>query len=357
MLKFASVMIQSEKPTIMDIARLSGLSKGTVDRVLHNRGEVSRKSYDKVMSVIKELGYEPNVIASALARGVSRRIALLIPEQTPGSFWELAGGGIAKASESVAPLGVSTVVFNYDQRDAESFRDACSRLLDAAPSGVVVAPIFGADTQMFTAELREHSIPYAFFDTKQDDEGYLAYFGLPEYKSGYLCADQLTLDRSASEVLLVRIKRDPLRQSDPTVIRRAGFMDYMSEHCPDCIVRTLFIDPGDPERTDQELDAFFAAFPGTTHVAMFNSRIHLIVPWLERHPAQTRRVVGFDNLKANMEALARGTVSVLIAQHPEEQVAMAIQALTDMIVMGRQPARRDNYMHMDILTRYNVEFY
>ena len=46
-------MIQTEKPTIMDIARLSGLSKGTVDRVLHNRGEVSKKSYDKVMALIK----------------------------------------------------------------------------------------------------------------------------------------------------------------------------------------------------------------------------------------------------------------------------------------------------------------
>ena len=36
-----------EKVTINDIARLTGLSKGTVDRVLHNRGEVSKKSYQE----------------------------------------------------------------------------------------------------------------------------------------------------------------------------------------------------------------------------------------------------------------------------------------------------------------------
>ena len=139
--------------------------------------------------------------------------------------------------------------------------------------------------------------------------------------------------------------------------RRADFLDYMNEHYPDCIVRSLFIDPDDPVRTDQELDYFFEAFPGTTHVAMFNSRIYLIVPWLERHPAQIRRVVGFDNLTANMNALARGTVSALIAQHPDEQVAMGIQALFDYIVLGKKPARRDNFMHMDILTRYNIEYY
>ncbi len=350
-------MIQTEKPTIMDIARLSGLSKGTVDRVLHNRGEVSKKSYDKVMAVIKELGYEPNVFASLLARGVPHRIAVLIPEHAPESFWELAGEGIAKAIEKVGPLGIVADVFDYNQRDAASFRQACSRVLESEPSGVVVAPLFGFDTQIFTSTLRERSIPYVFFDTKQDDEGYLAYFGLPEYKSGYLCADQLTLDKSAEEVLLVRIKRDPLRQSDPAVIRRAGFMDYMSEHYPHCVVRTLFIDPYDPVRTDQELDEFFDAFPGTTHMAMFNSRIHLLVPWLERHPGRVSRVVGFDNLRPNLAALSRGTVSVLIAQHPDEQVSLAIQALSDHIMFGKKPVRRDNYMHMDILTRYNIEYY
>ena len=350
-------MLQKEKPTIMDIAHMSGLSKGTVDRVLHNRGEVSRKSYDKVMSVIKELGYEPNVFASALARGVSPRIAVLIPEYGPGSYWELALMGIGKASDTIGPLGVDTELFQYNPSDAASFQDACNRLLASSPSGVVVAPMFRLGVQMLTAELRRKSIPYVFFDTKQDDEGYLAYFGLPEYKSGYLCADQLTIDRSASEVLVVRIKRDPFRQSDPTIIRRASFLDYMHEHYPDCTVRSLFIDPDDPVRTDQELNSFFEAFPGTTHVAMFNSRIYLIAPWLERHPAQVRRVVGFDNLTANLNALSRGTVSALIAQHPDEQVAMGIQALFDFIVLGKKPLRRDNYMHMDILTRYNIESY
>ena len=49
-------MANKAKPTILDIARLTGLSKGTVDRVLHNRGEVSRKSYDAVMKAIQDLG-------------------------------------------------------------------------------------------------------------------------------------------------------------------------------------------------------------------------------------------------------------------------------------------------------------
>ena len=345
-----------EKVTINDIARLTGLSKGTVDRVLHNRGEVSQKSYRKVMEVIKELGYEPNLYASLLAKGEQRTIALLIPAHEPGSYWDLASRGESKAQAALKPLSIITEQFHYNQYSAESFREACSRVLEKGPAGVVIAPMFQYETQVFAKELLSRGIPYALIDNKLEMPGYLAFYGIPAYKSGYLCAAMLTLGEAVQEALIVRILRDKERQSDPTVQRRAGFMDYLLEHCPGCTIRSLFIDPSDPAATDDTLEAFFTEFPAVRHIAMFNSRLHLIVPYLERHPAN-RRVVGFDNLDANLAALKRGTVSALIAQRPEEQVRQAIQALSDRIVFQHFPEKTDHYMHMDILTRYNAEDY
>ena len=49
------------KITINDVAEAAGVSKGTVDRVLHNRGEVSEKSRQKVLKVVEELGFSPNL--------------------------------------------------------------------------------------------------------------------------------------------------------------------------------------------------------------------------------------------------------------------------------------------------------
>ena len=225
------------------------------------------------------------------------------------------------------------------------------------PSGVVIAPLFKHETSLLAEELRAKEIPYVYIDSKPDDDGYLAYFGMPMYDSGYLCADQLTGGQDVGSALVIRIRRDKLRQSDPTVNRRAGFLDYLAEHVPACTVHSVFIDPNEPERIDGTLDGFFADHPEVRDIAMFNSRIHLIVPWLEAHPRAGRRVVGFDNLAANIAALRRGTVSALIAQHPDEQVRLAIDALADTLLLKKAPARRDNFMHMDILTRYNVEYY
>ena len=350
-------MAQNEKITINDIARRTGLSKGTVDRVLHNRGEVSRKSYERVMDVIRELGYEPNVYASLLAKGKKHLVAILIPAHEPGSFWELAASGIDRPTDAVTAAGLEAVPFEYDQYDIDSFRAACAKVLEANPSGVVLAPIFQGETEAVTAQFQQQGIPYCFIDSRPDSNGYLAYFGMPLYKSGYLCADQLTGGRDIPGVLIVRVRRDRLQQSDPTVNRRAGFLDYMLENIPDCKIDNVFIDPNDPEGIDAILDGYFADHPQVKHIVMFNSRIHLLVPWLNAHPDPERRVVGFDNLKANMEALRAGTVSVLIGQRPDEQVRLAVEALAEHVLLGKTPPRKDHFMHMDILTRFNVEDY
>ena len=55
--------MEDQNYTIKDIARMAGVSAGTVDRVLHNRGDVSPKSKAKVQKVLDEIHYQPNVFA------------------------------------------------------------------------------------------------------------------------------------------------------------------------------------------------------------------------------------------------------------------------------------------------------
>ena len=131
----------------------------------------------------------------------------------------------------------------------------------------------------------------------------------------------------------------------------------LSDKQPECRIDNVFINPNDPVETEAVLSAFFRTHPDVRHVVMFNSRIHLVVPYLQAHPDPQRRVVGFDNLKANMDALRAGTVSVLIGQRPDEQVNLAIQTLAEYAILGKLPPRKDHFMHMDILTSYNVEDY
>ena len=57
----------AKRVRIKDIAERAGVSKGTVDRVIHNRGNVAPAVKQRVLEVMKELNYRPNILASALA--------------------------------------------------------------------------------------------------------------------------------------------------------------------------------------------------------------------------------------------------------------------------------------------------
>ncbi len=352
------MMTDGNKVTINDVARAAGVSKGTVDRVLHNRGEVSRKSKEKVLRVIEELGFKPNLHASLLASPKERVIQCVIPDFVPGEFWSMTAKGVRDAASQVSRFGVRLETVNYQQYSVESFRDACDKILAHPPSGVLVAPIFGEETKKFVAELAERGVPYMFLDSKIDDESYLAYFGMPMYQSGYLCADLLVGGRRVPDkVFMVRISRDKKGLSDPTAVRRAGFMDYMKEHCPEVDVENVFINPNDNDSICKKLDDTIGKEDGLKFIVMMNSRIHLVADYLEYRNIRDCRTVGFDCLEKNMEALRKGSVQGLIAQHIDRQTVDAVNALSDYLCFGTKLAKKDNYTQMDILTKYNCDYY
>lgn len=351
-------MQEGNKITINDVAKAAGVSKGTVDRVLHNRGEVSAKSKAKILKVIDELGYRPNFYASILASRKNFLISCLIPEFNNGEFWELTEKGVDQGTEYAGRFGININAVTYDQYDLESFQHACAKVLDSESSGVVIAPMFRNETLKFVKELSDRNIPYVYIDSKLEDDGYLAYYGMPMYRSGYLCADILTNGHSVKKIHIIRIARDKRGLSDPTVTRRTGFIDYISEHYPDCVIDNTFIDPKDKESRYRTLDEMFAADRDPAkYIVMCNSRVHFVADYLRDRRIRTCRVVGFDVLDRNLLALRDGYVQVLIAQHSDRQAAAAISAITDYLIMHTTPAKKDNYTQMDILNRYNCDYY
>ena len=43
--------------TINDIAKMANVSRGTVDRVIHGRGKVSKPAYEKVKNILDKIDY------------------------------------------------------------------------------------------------------------------------------------------------------------------------------------------------------------------------------------------------------------------------------------------------------------
>ena len=96
---------------IKDIARLAGVSKGAVDRVLHKRGRVSEKSFQKVMKVMEEIDYKPNLIARTLSSNKNYRIVALIPDPVSDAYWAQTKEGILQAQTEWTHYGISIEIY------------------------------------------------------------------------------------------------------------------------------------------------------------------------------------------------------------------------------------------------------
>lgn len=347
--------------TISDVAEAAGVTIGTVDRVLHERGEVSEKTKEKVLAAVRELGYKPNVYASMLARNKSHRIAVVMPRYSAGEFWDLTHSGISKSADYAGRFSVDVVDYLYDQYDVDSFLSVCRDVIADHCSGAVIAPMFLDATRDVAVELEKSGVQYVILNTSVNGvSGHLAYYGQPIYDSGVFCADVLmstSSPGSRGNVYMIRIERDVKGLSDPSRERRRGFLDYLTARSPDTLVRNVVINPNDLNAAHAAMDVAFAGIGEDANIVTLNSRIHLVCDFLKERGLKGLNVVGFDVLEKNISALRDGYVKYLIAQHSDREAMDSVIALTDFLVFGKRPHAQDNFSSVDLLSRYNYRFY
>ncbi len=112
----------SKKYTIKDVAELAGVSKGTVDRVLHKRGKVSQKALEKVNQVLKELDFKPNPIARSLKNNKVYKIAVLLPDSNVDPYWTGTGLFLKKGTFNPAPIAKSGFYAPHDAKDMQNIK-------------------------------------------------------------------------------------------------------------------------------------------------------------------------------------------------------------------------------------------
>lgn len=75
--------------TIVDVAKLAGVTPTTVSRVINNRGYISEKTKNKVHEAMEQLGYQPNEIARSLTKQKSNTIGIIVPHISHPYFAKL----------------------------------------------------------------------------------------------------------------------------------------------------------------------------------------------------------------------------------------------------------------------------
>lgn len=349
--------MENQNYTIKDIARIAGVSAGTVDRVLHNRGDVSSKSREKVQKVLDEINYQPNMFAIGLAAKKKYNFVCVIPYYIEHDYWHSVATGIERAHQELRPFNINVSYLYYRHGDRNSYEATCKRLEETAMDAVLLAPNFREMTLELLKNLDEKNIPYAFIDFNIEGTNALKYIGQDSYKSGYIAAKILMRNHTPGHELALFLSNSKENPAEIQMQRRLkGFMQYITEEYPTVNIHEVILNKANPENNKEILDSFFQSHPQALLGAVFNSRVYQVGNYLRHTGVRMQGLIGYDLLQNNVEYLKSGEISYLIGQRPGLQGYCGIKSLCDFVVFKKTPPPV-KYMPIDILIKENIDFY
>lgn len=347
----------TDKIRIKDIAERAGVSVGTVDRVLHERPNVSKVARDKVEKVLAEMDYKPNMYASALAYNKDYNFYLIIPSHQNEAYWDEIEIGANAAKERRRDFGVSLHIMYYERFNPSSFTKTARECLKEQPHGVIIIPSTLEVTQQFTDKLHELQIPFILLDSYMPDLKPLAFYGQDSFQSGYFAARMLMLIASKEkEIMMLKLLKNGQVASKQQMNRETGFRHYMMDHFPKVKILNVDLPWDKPETYESALEVFFKEHPSVHHCITFNSKAHIVGEFLQKTNRRDVQIMGYDAVPKNAECVRNGSISFLIAQHAYMQGFACVCTLFDAIVMKKE-VTPVNYMPIELISRENINFY
>ncbi|GIV36364.1 MAG: LacI family transcriptional regulator [Cyclobacteriaceae bacterium] len=145
--------------TIIEIARMLGLSKSTVSRALAGHRDVNEDTRKKVLELAQKLDYQPNVVALHLRQQRTRTLGVIIPE-TMNRFFAKAIGGM----QQVASQAGYNVIICQSNESLATEKMNVRTLLSNRVDGLIVSVSGETDRYDHFDLVSKKNIPIVFFD-------------------------------------------------------------------------------------------------------------------------------------------------------------------------------------------------
>jgi LacI family transcriptional regulator len=348
----------NKRTTIKDIALQAGVSTGTVDRVIHDRGRVSVEVKEKVLQVMQDLNFEPNLIASTLAFNRVITVGVLMPVLHSDPYWDQPLMGMRRAQRAVKHYGVVLQEQMFDLFSPQDFQNKALELIALKPDALVFPPIFLKESLLILDHCAEAQIPTILINTDVEHPQVMSYIGQDSYQSGILAGKllQFAMD-SPGAILLLNLDKETANAKH-LMDKERGLRHYFIQNELDNYpIHRQDIEEFDaPELLKAQIINLFQQHKNTKAVFVSNSRAYKLVEALDDQTFDQPRILGFDLLSDNLHFLQIGKVDFLINQNANYQGYSAIKNFTDYFIFKKQ-LPRVQHLPLDIVVAENAAYY
>lgn len=325
--------------TIKEIAEICGVSRGTVDRVLHDRGNVNKETEALIKETIERLGYTPNITGKILAakkKGLKIGV-ILISKGNP--FFDDVLKGINMAEKEYREYGVSVSIHElegYDVRKQVKKMDELRHEVDA----IILNPINDILVINKINELVEEGLIVINVNTDVKNSDRLYYIGSDYIKGGEAaCGVLALLTGCSSKVAILTGSKKVLGHNQ----RIEGFKRIKELRYPDIDI-VVISETNDNDKIayietkkileNYEIDSIVIVAAGVAGVCKAVQDMNM---------EDKITIVSFDAVPITRKMLEQGVIKATICQQPFTQGYKSIELAYTYFVTGKKP-EKDKYI-------------
>lgn len=339
--------------TIKEIAKQAGVSIGTVDRVLHDRGTVNPDTKARVLQVIKDLHYKPNHVAQGLAvRKKNLKLCFLIPDMERHPFFRDVYLAAKEKAKELAYYGVEVIFLKlpFDPVQAEEK----ARAMDMSSlDGLVTVGMRTSAVMLCVDKAAEAGLPVVLYNGLIEGVDHLACVGCDYRCAGRLAAGLCAL--AGGEDSRVCIYSEGAVGVDSHDGRLQGFREECAARYPRMKVldvRQIEKDPIDNYLSAKEM---LTRHPDVNMVYIINPGDYSICKAISRADEDHRiKIITNDLVDEQKEMIQQGIISATVCQEPDKQGALSLDILFRYLAYGVVPKQKMYFTNLSIHIAQNT---
>jgi LacI family transcriptional regulator len=209
------------KATIYNVAIKAGVSLATVSRTLNNPEKVKPETRDRVLQVIKELGYKPNAFAKGLASRRSTSVAIIVPDMSRSSVAEMVNGISVEAKKYNYTLILYVLKDKYVD-ETEMLQEVVASQAD----GILYMndEINEEQYKTLTTIKEEYGVPVVLANTLYPYDDFLTTVSIDYYQAGYEATKKLIEEGRKNIYMLTTARKYMVND-----LKEAGYQKAIEE--------------------------------------------------------------------------------------------------------------------------------
>lgn len=342
--------------TLKQIADLSGVSRGTVDRVLNHRGGVSEKTAQRVLQIAQTLHYSPSAAGKALAatkKSIHLGMLMLSGQNDNNPFiHEMTACARSKAAQ-LAEYGVTVDILHSPIGDCAAQLACIDRLLEQGITGLAIMPVNAPEIAQKLRQLHQLEIPVITFNSDIEDAQRLAYVGSNYYRAGQTAAGLMGLMTGGhARIGIVSGSPDVLCHTQ----RIAGFLDAAGEKYPEFeILSPLYSRDDDLESYRQTLSLLTRCPQTDTLYLTAGGVAGCCRAVRELGLAGKLKIISFDDVPTTKQYVREGVIMATITQQPMVQATKPLDLLFGLLGLEQPVAQEYYYTENTIKIAENLD--